>query len=275
MHSPNPRGCRRGIAHGCPNLPVPYRSRCTPPKRGAETSSGASREYWGHRPMIQLVLFDIDGTLIQTGGAGERAFGKVCETEFQAPNGTAQVRFAGRTDTAIVLELFRNHRIEPSPENVRRFFESYVFWLDHMLDQTEGRVLPGIARWMEDLAGLPRPPAIGLLTGNIRLGAQIKLSHYRLWNHFATGAFGDDHEDRNQVAQVARRRGSRHLGRELRGEEILVVGDTPMDIACARAIGARVLAVATGSYALKELETHRPDWTVNNLEQIRAGDFCR
>src|SRR5437879_8510951 len=115
--------------------------------------------------MIRLVLFDIDGTLIQSGGAGEQAFARVCAAEFSVPNGAAQLRFAGRTDPAIVREFFTRHDIQPSPENFRRFFDSYVFWLDQLLGQLAGRVLPGVHEALRDLGDLRRRPVIGLLTG--------------------------------------------------------------------------------------------------------------
>ena len=225
--------------------------------------------------MIRLVLFDIDGTLIRSGGAGEKAFARVCATEFQTPNGTAQLNFAGRTDPAIVRQFFQIHQIEPSAENFCKFLDAYVFWLDHLLGQTTGAVLPGVQGLMAALQALPHPPVIGLLTGNIRLGAQIKLAHYQLWDHFATGGFGDDHEDRNKVAAVARQRGGRLLQKELPGDEILVIGDTPLDIECARAINARMLAVATGNYSMDQLREHRPTWAVKTLDQVAAREICR
>ena len=123
----------------------------------------------------------------------------------------------------------------------------------------------GFCRALEDL---PRPPLIGLLTGNIREGARIKLQHYHLWERFSFGAFADDHEDRDQIAAVARQRGGEQLGRALRGEEILVIGDTPFDIRCARAIQARALAVATGSFTVEDLSRHAPDWAVEDLSRI-------
>ena len=224
--------------------------------------------------MVRLVLFDVDGTLILTGGAGERAFAKVCETVFGVINGTDRLGFAGRTDTAIVREFFGNHQIEPSLANFQMFFDGYVFWLDQILEERPGRVLPGIEQWILDLKRLSHPPLLGLLTGNTRLGAQIKLTHYRLWDHFQTGAFGDECEDRNELAALARRRGRAILGQPLSGAEILVVGDTPLDIACARAIGAKVLAVATGSYSVPQLEPHHPHWLAANLEQIPVATVC-
>lgn len=218
--------------------------------------------------MIRLVLFDIDGTLIQSGGAGEKAFARVCEQEFNVADGTVNLRFAGRTDPAIVREFFLRHQIEPCQENFMRFFDAYVFWLDHMLGQLSGKVLPGAQEMIGALRALARPPAIGLLTGNIRLGAQIKLSHYKLWDQFQTGGFGDDHEDRNQIALIARDRGRELLKEKLRGDQIVVVGDTPRDIECGKAIEAKTLAVATGSYGLEQLKEHRPTWTVETLEGV-------
>ena len=103
------------------------------------------------------------------------------------------------------------------------------------------------------LQALPQAPLLGLLTGNIRLRAEIKLRHIDLWEVFWTEAFGDKHEDRSQIAALALQRGSRIIGTDLRGEEVLVIGDTPLDIRCARAIGAKVLAVASGSADLAEL----------------------
>jgi phosphoglycolate phosphatase-like HAD superfamily hydrolase len=232
------------------------------------------RERFKFSPVIRLVLFDIDGTLIQTGGAGVQAFGRAFATEFNISNGTERLKFSGRTDTGLARELFLQHQIEPSPENLRVFFDGYVFWLDFLLTQTRGAVLPGVWEFIRQLHALPEAPALGLLTGNIRLGAEIKLRHYELWEVFQTGAFGDDHEDRNQIAALAKERGSRLLNNDLCGEQILVVGDTPRDIECARAIGAKTLVVSTGSVPFEELETHRPDWLVRDLTGVTATQVC-
>jgi len=224
--------------------------------------------------VVRLVLFDIDGTLIYTGGAGVRAFGRAFAAEFNIPNGTEQLQFSGRTDTGLVREFFLQNCIEPTPGNFHRFFDSYVFWLDFMLTRTRGGVLAGVWEFVGQLHALAQPPALGLLTGNIRLGAEIKLRHFELWEIFQTGAFADDHEDRNQIAAIAQQRASRLLNDRLRGDEILVIGDTPHDIACARAIGARVLAVATGGAKPGELDAHRPDWLVQDLTKANAEEVC-
>lgn len=222
--------------------------------------------------MVRLVLFDIDGTLIRTGGAGVRAFGKVFHTEFGALDGFDQMKFAGRTDYSLVREFFGFHQIPATAANFQRFFERYVFWLDHMLREGRTEICAGVPEFLAGLKALPKPPAIGLLTGNIRLGAEIKLQQVRLWDWFVTGAFADDHEDRNEIARIARERGCRLLGETLPPEAVLVVGDTPLDIRCARAIGAKVLAVGTGGASLEALREHHPDWAVPDLRAVQVRE---
>lgn len=224
--------------------------------------------------MIRLVLFDIDGTLIRTGGAGVRAFERTFALEFGIPHATANVEFAGRTDTSLVRQCFRKHGLPDTPANFQRFFDVYYFMLEHLLEHTHGAACSGVLRFIEDLKGLPEPPLTGLLTGNVRLGAEIKLRRYDLWDHFVSGAFGDDHEDRNQLAAIAQQRGSQCLGEPLHGREILVVGDTPRDVECARAIQARMLAVGTGGYSCDELRLCSPDWVVPTLSELRAETVC-
>ncbi len=222
--------------------------------------------------MVRLILFDIDGTLVHTGGAGVKAFARTFATEFNAADGIERLKFAGRTDTSLVREFFAHHQIEPTRQNFERFFERYVFWLDHILGESKTEVCPGVWEFIHAAQMLPQAPLLGLLTGNIRLGAEIKLRHFDLWDVFQTGAFADDHEERDRIAAVARQRGSRILGTELRGDEVVVIGDTPFDIRCARAIGARALAVATGGATLAELRDHQPDWAIQDLRAITARE---
>ncbi len=224
--------------------------------------------------MIRLVLFDIDGTLVRTGGAGVKAFGRAFANEFGLPQGTERLKFAGRTDTGLVQEFFQQNQIEPTAQNFQRFFECYIFWLDHLLGQLDGGLCPQVREFLRDLQALPQPPLLGLLTGNIRLGAEIKLRHFQLWDEFRTGGFGDDHPERNRIAAIARDRASRVLDGKLHGEQILVIGDTPLDIECARAIDAKVLAVATGGSTLEQLQTHQPDWVVSDLSRVTAAEVC-
>jgi phosphoglycolate phosphatase len=223
--------------------------------------------------VVRLVLFDIDGTLIRTGGAGVMAFERTFASEFGILRATEHLNFSGRTDTSLVRECFRMHGIAATSGNSQRFFDTYVFWLQHLLHELNGQTCPGVRELISGFQNASRPPVLGLLTGNIRLGAEIKLRHYGLWDVFRSGAFGDDHEDRNELAGIARDRGSRLVGQELRGDEILVIGDTPRDIECARAVKARVLAVGTGGYTCEQLCEHRPNWLVETLESVAVADF--
>jgi phosphoglycolate phosphatase len=220
--------------------------------------------------VIRVVLFDIDGTLLHTGGVGIKAFARTFATEFGLENGTERLKFSGRTDVSLVREVFNLHQIEPSPEHFERFFAAYVTLLREMIVDCKGGACQGVLEFHRALETQPEPPLIGLLTGNIKQGARIKLDRFNLWEKFAFGAFADDHEHRDQIAAVAHRRGSELIGRPLRGEEVLVIGDTPLDIRCGRAIGAKVLAVATGGALMEELVLHKPDWAVADLSQIDA-----
>lgn len=216
--------------------------------------------------MTRLILFDIDGTLIRTGGAGVRAFARVAERLYGIPDGTRGIRFHGRTDGSIVQEFLQAHGLPDSEASRRHFLEAYVFLLDEELHRHPGELCPGIASLLQAAPQVPHLPVLGLLTGNIRLGAGLKLAAHGLATSFVLGAFGDDHLDRNALAQIALERGSRHLGCRLSGEEVLVVGDTRADVECARAIGARCLAVATGGETLAGLLEHSPAEAATSLE---------
>jgi len=224
--------------------------------------------------MVRLVLFDIDGTLVHTGHAGTRAFAKTFATEFDLHHGSENMKFAGRTDVSLVREFFKIHGLDESPAHFRQFFARYVFWLDHILAQSTTSACRGVFEFIRGLQALPNPPVLGLLTGNIQLGAEIKLRHFGLWEMFPFGGFADDHEDRNHIAVAALGRGRRVLDPRLQPQEIVVIGDTPFDVRCGKFIGAKTLAVATGGSTLAELKPSGADWTLADLTQASAMEIC-
>lgn len=213
---------------------------------------------------MQACLFDIDGTLLSTGGAGKAALEAALASAFGIPRLMAKLELSGRTDRAIVRDLFCLHEIEESPESLHRLLDAYLRHLPDCLARIQGHVLPGITGFLEHL-GSRGDVAIGLLTGNIRAGAQLKLEHYALMRHFAFGGFGDHHHDRDDVAREALTEVHRlHNGR-ITPERIWVIGDTPHDVRCARCIGARAVAVATGWHSLDELTACCPDLALKDL----------
>src|SRR5262249_13017644 len=170
----------------------------------------------------------------------------------------------GRTDRAIGLDLFSTNRIEESEHNWQRFLTAYLQNLPVCLASHKGQILPGIGDFLERI-GARRDVALGLLTGNVREGARLKLSHYGLFQHFAFGGFGDHHLNRDDVAQDALLAVERHVKRPVDRRRVWVIGDTPLDVRCARSIGARVLAVATGWHSREALAAERPDLTLADL----------
>jgi phosphoglycolate phosphatase-like HAD superfamily hydrolase len=209
------------------------------------------------------LLFDIDGTLINTGGAGGTALIEAFREDFGVDN-PAKVPFSGRTDRGIGTSLFEQHAIADSSENWRRLRDGYLARLPVHLAQRDGRVLDGVLRLLEQLQSR-EAVAIGLLTGNLRDGARIKLSHFGLFEHFQFGGFGDEHRSRDGVAEAALAAAKQHVNSAFDPARVWVIGDTPLDISCARAIDARVLAVATGLHPFAELADLQPDLLLENL----------
>ncbi|MBL8792826.1 MAG: haloacid dehalogenase-like hydrolase [Planctomycetia bacterium] len=207
---------------------------------------------------MYVCLFDIDGTLVSSGGAGKAAMDAALLSAFGVRHGTDGVPFSGRTDRSILRDLFRKNGIEETDANRERFLAEYLQHLPTTLQSHPGRVLPGIAVLLEQLQRHGQV-VLGLLTGNIRHGARIKLGHFGLFEHFAFGGFGDLHHERDDVAREAFTLVERHLAAPPIADRLWVIGDTPLDVRCARAIGAQVVAVATGVHGLDELAASHPD----------------
>lgn len=222
-----------------------------------------------------LLLFDIDGTLVDTGGAGLRALRAAMLDEFGLHERAAEfppLDLAGSTDGGVARLLFSHFTVPLNPETIERFYTRYHQHLRHELHtwgRKNGRLLPGVSRLLHRLTHHPDRSdalALGLLTGNIARGAHTKIASYGLGDLFAFGAYGDDHHDRDALGPVAIARAERHTGRRFSTGEVFIIGDTPKDIRCARACGAWAVAVATGRFSVAELEEHRPDLLFHDFE---------
>ncbi len=216
-----------------------------------------------------LYLFDIDGTLVDTGGAGMKSLQEASLAIFghEGPG----LDLAGATDLGIVAMIHSHFGVESSPELVDLYFRTYLARLEWNLAHGgfPAKVLDGAADLLALLSARPGT-VIGLLTGNTAEGAAAKMRHFGLHAYFPFGAYGCDHADRNMLGPVALQRAGLHAERAFTPEETWVIGDTPKDIACAHAIGARCLAVATGRYTTAELSAAGADEVVATL--VGAGD---
>ena len=219
--------------------------------------------------MKTLLLWDIDGTLIVSGNAGVKALQAALRRVFGIDGSLADIDFAGRTDRWIVKQIFAKFGLPVTEENFVRYVEDYVALLPAELQNPHARVLPGVAALLR-AAAAHGAIAQGLLTGNLRRGAQVKLAHHGLWDYFAFGAFADDAELRNDLGPHALRRAHAHHGVEFSPTRVWIIGDTAHDIACGKAIGANTLAVATGGQARDVLHRHAPTAVIEDLSDTAA-----
>ena len=210
-----------------------------------------------------ICLFDIDGTLLSTGGAGQRAMENALATIFGIRGPTDAILAAGRTDRAITVDLFAAHTLEMNQSNWDRFTSAYFECLPSSLGQLPGRLLPGVLALLQQLAQRD-DVELGLLTGNFEKSAWQKLKHYQIDHFFDFGGFGDHHSHRDDVARDALAAVHQRFG-AVSPDQIWVIGDTPADVQCGRAIGARVAAVATGIFARPILADCQPDLLFDDL----------
>ena len=218
---------------------------------------------------MRLILFDIDGTLLECGPQVRPILAEILTGVFGTAGNVETYDFAGRTDPGIVLDLLTEAGI-PEEEILARLPEArrrYVERLERSLDRERMRLLPGVLEVLEDLSRR-EDVALGLLTGNWEPGARTKLSRFDLNRFFDFGAFGCDGVNRSDLPPVALDRAERRLGRRFRPEETLIVGDTLHDVACARAHGIPVLAVATGRTPAETLRDGGADRVVADLTAI-------
>lgn len=219
----------------------------------------------------KLWLFDIDGTLVDTGGAGMRSLQEAAVEHFGDPG--PPLDLAGSTDLGVLGGIYRHFGLSPAAGDGELFFASYLRRLEWNLVHGgfSGRVLPGVEDLLRELDAR-HGVSVGLLTGNLAAGAAAKMRHFGLDRYFAFGAYGCDHADRNLLGPVALQRAARHVGRDFSPLETLVIGDTPKDIACARAMGAPCLAVATGAFSRDQLELAGATRVVATLQELQPLD---
>jgi phosphoglycolate phosphatase-like HAD superfamily hydrolase len=218
---------------------------------------------------MKILLFDIDGTLIHSGGSGKHAMEVAFEEIYGIHRGLENVLLAGQTDPKILLDAFQKHNLKWNDEQVESFKKRYFIHLteDMQRPRPARRLMPGFPHLLEELKKISGTH-IGLLTGNWIRGAEIKLEYFDLWKYFEFGAFGDDETDRNKLVPHALRRAEEKFGIRPQRDRVYVIGDTPRDIHCARPHGAIAVAVATGEYSLEELRAEKPDFLFAELSEV-------
>ena len=217
------------------------------------------------------ILFDIDGTLIRSGGAGLIAIEQVMKQMFGIRR-LGDVQVHGRTDNGILNELFEQQALS-FDEYRTEFNDLYWSKLPETLSQCPGVLLPGVKELLSELQN-DENVAMGILTGNSKRAAEIKLRHFEIDDYFEFGGYGDFHSNRNDVAAMARAAAEYRLAGAFEPERLWVVGDTVNDIACARSIASKVVAVQTGGGSSEKLLDAQPDILfpslVNTVEFLEA-----
>ena len=222
--------------------------------------------------MRKLVLFDIDGTLVLTGGAGLRAMNTAIEEVLGHADALNGISLAGRTDWSILVDAVERAGTQMDAALLDVLRDRYIANLAVEI-QHPGKgvkaVMPGIRELLDELDARD-DVFVGLLTGNFEAGAKIKLGHFDLWRYFTCGAFGGDSADRNALVPFAVERARKCGLPEIARSDILVVGDTPHDVACAHAAGAVPVAVATGHHTVEQLRESGAEIVFKDLSDTPA-----
>jgi phosphoglycolate phosphatase len=212
---------------------------------------------------MRLVLFDIDGTLIDSGGAGTRSLNNAFRDLFSIEDAFLGIRMAGKTDTEIIKEGLLKHGISKDG-NLDAVVSAYLENLEKEIQNNRKHLKPGISELLEHIS-TKSDVGLGLLTGNIEPGARIKLESFDLNRYFSSGAFGSDDEDRNNLLPIAVKRFEKLFQKNIKIDNCIIVGDTPRDVACAHIYNAFCIGVATGPYSFEELVEAGADIVVKDL----------
>jgi len=219
---------------------------------------------------VKLLLFDIDQTLINTGGAGLRALDRACFQLLGIQNAMQGISPHGKTDPGIAREILRV-RLDRNPSElngaIQSILEGYLFFLKEEVQASPNyRVLPGVTSLLDEMSSRS-DIIVGLATGNVELGARIKLDRGKLNPYFGFGGFGSDSEDRTELVRAAANKAAVRHGRDIPVSDIFVIGDTPLDIDAGKRAGFRTVGVATGSYSIEQLLDSGATFAVSDLEQ--------
>ena len=217
-----------------------------------------------------LLLWDIDGTLVYMDRAGERALLMAIRDLYGRDlGGRLPVDLRGRTDTSIIRDLFVFLDMPSNPEEEKRLQLAYLSHMPATMPAGKARVLAGIREALDAVHAHPEIHQ-ALLTGNLKEGARLKLSYFGLWDYFEFGAFADDSPIRDELGPFALARAEESLGIKFPPGNVYIIGDTPHDIACGNAIGAKTIAVATGAFSVEELAALNPTHTFADLSDTQA-----
>jgi phosphoglycolate phosphatase len=224
---------------------------------------------------VRLLLFDVDGTLVTARGAGRLAIGHALASTYGTTGPIETYDFRGKTDQRIVWDLMRDAGLGEGriASGLAACFEAYVSELRRLIgDGSRVTIMPGVPELIRALSARP-DAVVGLLTGNIELGARVKLAPTGLWDLFRVGAFGSDDMDRRRLPAIACERALQVTGRRFAFEQVTIIGDTPLDVDCARACGAVAVAVATGFHPPADLQACAPDLFFTDFADV-AGSIA-
>jgi phosphoglycolate phosphatase len=216
---------------------------------------------------MKLILFDIDGTLIDSGEAGTRSLNLAFEELFSLKDAFRGIPMAGKTDIQILKEGLSSHGLDSENGNVGLLCTAYILHLQREIENPRRHVKPGILNSLSVLSRMDGV-SLGLLTGNIETGARIKLNPFGLNSYFPFGAFGNDHEDRNRLLPIAVERFRLLHNRDIPYRDCVIIGDTPRDVECAKVYGAYSIAVATGPYSVQSLSTSGADRILKDMGEF-------